>query len=196
VQQLGGPPDLLLIHNSCGSLDDSVAAYKVLEQALAQGKARAIGVSNFNASEIEALVARTSILPAFNQCGFAVGRSNMPPRVYDAERDPLGDAWLKGGEVATLRKCQALGITYGAYGPLGQTTGVDVLHNSVVVDIAADRGVTPAQVGLRWVTQQGIVATTGGSNPVHLADDLRSFDFKLTDEEMRRLAAVPYVSAG
>lgn len=194
IELLGGRPDLLLLHNSCGSAENSVRAYKVLEEALKQGKARAIGISNFNASEIEALVAKTSVRPAFNQCGFAVGVSQKLQPAYSLESDPLGKFWNKGGDMETMRKCQDLGITYGAYGPLGQTTNMDVMHHQEVVNVAAQRGVSTAQVALRWVTQQGVVATTGGFNPVHMVDNLQSFSLMLSKDEMQRLSAVHYTS--
>jgi diketogulonate reductase-like aldo/keto reductase len=95
--------------------------------------------------------------------------------------------------MATVRRAQQLGITYGAYGALGQSNSMDVIHDPVVVDIAERRGISAAQVALRFVTQQGLTAITASYNRTHMVDALRSFDIApLSDDEMRQLAAVPY----
>ena len=64
--------DLLLLHWPCDTFNETLAAYRVMEAAVAAGKARAIGVSNFNASLVDQLVAAAKIKPAINQCGYSI----------------------------------------------------------------------------------------------------------------------------
>merc|ERR1711957_195160 len=113
------------------------------EFALA-GKARAIGISNFNASDIDALYAAgLRVPPAVNQVGFSIGNHKNSAH---------------GSDFETLAKCKERNITFSAYSPLGGLSGVDVLGNSIVYNIGQRYGKSSAQVALRWLTQQGVVA--------------------------------------
>ena len=73
---------------------------------------------------------------------------------------------------------------------MGALSGVDVLHHPRVLKVAASHNRSAAQVALRWVTQQGVVAVSASSNPAHLASDLGSFSFNLTGAEMKALAEI------
>merc|ERR1712094_26462 len=112
--------------------------------------------------------------PAVNQCGFSVGNHN---------------ASTFGRDMQTLAKCKEKGITYSAYSPLGGLSGVNVLGNPVVKAVGAAHNKSTAQVALRWVTQQGVVAVTASEAVSHLQTALDSFDFTLSDAEMARLSS-------
>ena len=170
--------DLLLLHWPCDDFEDSVTAYKAMEPYVKSGKVRAIGISNFNASALTALLPRVSIKPAMNQCAFSIaGHSD--------------DLW--GRDDATREACKANNMAYAAYSPLGgwakHGTG-HVLNDPTVKAVAAAHNVSAAQVALRWVTQQGVVAVTSSDNPAHVMGDVASFDFELTEEEVEKLAKV------
>lgn len=165
--------DLVLLHWPCATMEQTIATYRSLEEFALAGKARAIGVSNFNASVIDALYAAgLRVPPAVNQCGFSVGNHNSSESGRDFE---------------TLSKCKERGITYSAYSPLGGLSGVDVLGNPVVKSIGQKHGKSSAQVALRWLTQQGVVVVTASDKASHLETDLEIFDFTLADDEMNAL---------
>jgi len=170
--------DLLLLHNPCLTMESTVAAYRALEVLKASGKARAIGISNFNASQIDALMRSVTVKPAVNQCGFSIGG-----------RKDSALARALGGDLETLRHCQALGITYSAYSPLGGLSGTDVLKDPDVVAVAGAHNKTTAQVALRWVVQQGVVAVTASGKESHDRGDLDIFSFALSEKQMALLSA-------
>jgi len=168
--------DLMLLHWPCETVEQTLAAYRSLEDFQLQGYAKAIGISNFNASMIDALYAAgIRVKPAVNQCGFSIGNHNFS---------------TYGRDMQTLIKCREKGITYSAYSPLGGLSGVDVLGNPDVKAVGAAHNKSTAQVALRWVTQQGVVAVTASSSVSHLKTDLEIFDFTLSDEEMKRLGQI------
>jgi len=172
-----GQVDLLLMHYPCNDWEGTLAAYKEMEVAVVQGKVRVIGVSNFNASMLEALTKQTKVKPAVTQNAYSVGNHRNP---------------LLGSDDATLEYCRRNGITLSAWGPLGGTTGHsgDIFHNSVVKAIADVHNRSAAQIALRWDIQQGIVSVTSGNNPAHMQENLHVFDFELSEDEMQRLAAI------
>lgn len=170
--------DLLLLHWPCDDLESSLRTYAAMEPLVAAGKARAIGISNFNESAIEAFVPRVRVKPVVNQCGFSIaGHSNA--------------SW--GRDDGSRAASVSHGLTFSAYSPLGGWakggTG-HVLNDPTVRAVAAAHNTSAAAVALRWVTQQGIVAVTSSDKPSHVAGDLASFSFNLTDAEMAQLANV------
>lgn len=168
--------DLMLLHWPCDTMEETIAHYRRLEDFQLAGKARAIGISNFNASAIDALYkAGLRVPPSVNQCGFSIGNHN---------------ASSLGRDLATLAKCRERKITYSAYSPLGGLSHIDVLHNPTVKAIADAHNKSTAQVALRWVVQQGIVAVTASTEASHLASDLQIFDFALSQAEMAELLEV------
>ena len=178
--------DLMILHFPATSNERSRECYRVLEELHRQGKARAVGVSNFDDSQLASLVASADIKPAVNQIGFGVGK----PRTLWMQdlHDGRGDR-----AAAAIAKAKELGVQPTAYGPLGHTTGqgVDsVLRHPVVEAVAKERGVTSAQVALRFLVQQGIGVVTGGNNPLHYAQDVAVVDFELSDAEMDQLRRI------
>ena len=171
--------DLMLLHWSCDTMEQTISQYKQLQGLVAAGKARAIGISNFNATAIEALTSAPGVTvhPSVNQCGYSIGNhNNKRPAI--------------GRDDATREYCQKHGIAYEAYSPLGGLSDVDVLGNAQVQSIAKGHGVSAAQVALRWVAQQGGLVVTAAENPEYLQEDLDIFSFELSDAEMSTLAAI------
>ena len=104
--------------------------------------------------------------------------------------DIVEDVFDQGRDIATLRKCEELNITYSAYSPLGGLSGVNVLGNPTVLGIGKAHNKTSAQVALRWVTQQGVVAVTASNKSSYDKEDLDIYDFTLSDAEMTALSAI------
>jgi len=175
---LGRPVDLLLLHWPCNTLEETLTAYAALEDALEKGYTRAIGVSNFNASLLEAALPKMKVKPAVNQCGHSIGAHNS------------SHAPGLGGNDGTVQFCAENNITYQAYSPLGGLTGTDVFKDPTVISIGEKHNVSPAQVALRWLIQQGINFVTASSNPRHQEEELKLFDFTLSELEMVTLAGL------
>lgn len=169
--------DLLLLHWPCDQMEDSVAVYKIMEKALGEGKARAIGVSNFNASALEALISQTTIKPAVTQNAYSIGNH------FDS---------YMGNDDKTWNYCKKHGITLSAWSPLGGISGKgsSIFSNAVVNSIARSHGKSVAQIALRWLVQRGIMPVTAGEDPEHLREDVDVFTFNLSADEMARLTAI------
>ena len=168
--------DLLLLHFTCDKFEDTLTAWRALEQAQLDGKVRSIGVSNFNQSDIEKLVKMAKIKPAVNQAGFAIG---------SPLNKTLGRDW------GTINTCKALNITYMAYAPFGErhatapTSKIDVLTDARVKRIAKSKNVSTALVGLRWILQHGLAVVTSAHRKDYQIEDLTVFTaLNLTQEEM------------
>lgn len=170
--------DLLLLHWPCDTFEETMAAYSVMEDAVAEGKARAIGISNFNASMVDRIARAAKIKPAVNQCAFSVAGHT-------------DDTW--GRDDLTVETCKKHGITFEAYSPLGgwaKGGTSKVLNDPTVKEIARVHNKSTAQVALKWVLQQDIVVVTESNNEAHEVQDLELFDWSLTDKEMSLLAAI------
>eukprot|EP00035_Acanthoeca_spectabilis_P014041 m.265363 g.265363 ORF g.265363 m.265363 type:complete len:301 (-) comp16033_c0_seq3:2087-2989(-) len=180
IRLIGGEVDLLLLHWPCTTMDETVAVYTVMEDALMAGKTRAIGVSNFNMTELQELLKRVKVRPSVNQCDHSVG----------GHKDGHWSFW--GADDATFNFCQENGISYSAWSPLGGLTGWNVLNNPTVVNdsIAKHHSVSPAQVALRWLVQQNISVVTAADKHDFIVEDLDLFSFSLTAQEMSALSAV------
>ena len=142
-----------------------------------QGLTRAIGVSNFNASALAALMGEAKVKPAVTQNQYSIANH------FDS---------VAGNDDATLNFCKKHGITMSAWAPLGGASGKSgsIFNNSIVSGVAKAHNKSTAQIALRWTIQRGVVPVTAGDNPQHLRDDLDVFDFELTDDEMERLASI------
>ena len=157
--------DLMLIHFPCKDLDGTRIAWKALQAAHDAGLARSIGVSNFLAADLDAVMALGGVTPSINQCQMSVGSHDD----------------------AMINKTRTAGATYEAYSPLRH---VD-LSDPTLTKIAHGHNVSTAQVALRWIYQQGIQITTSpGENPVYIAEDLALSSFALTADEMATLSAM------
>ena len=154
--------DLLYIHQPAGNW---LAGYRQLEKAYREGKAKAIGISNFEGKYIEALEKEWEIVPQFIQ---------VEAHPYYTQKE------LR----VTLDK---YGIKLMSWYPLGHGDK-SLISELVFAEIGAKYGKTPAQVILRWHTQMGFAVIPGSRNVDHIRDNLNILDFTLTDAEMAEIA--------
>lgn len=158
--------DLLLLHHP-GAGD--VQAYRALEKAVADGKVRSIGLSNWYIEELEEFLPQVTIPPA-------VVQNEIHPYYQEREVVPY---------------IQKLGIVVEGWFPFGGRGHTkELLGDGVISEIAAAHGVTSAQVILRWNLQRGVVVIPGSGNPEHIQENLDLFGFELTGEEMAKIAAL------
>ena len=154
--------DLLYIHQPAGNW---LTGYRQLEKAYKEGKAKSIGISNFEGKYIEELETKWEIVPQFIQ---------VEAHPYFTQQE--------------LRKTlDKYGIKLMSWYPLGH--GDKSLQNEpVFAKLAEKYGKTLAQVILRWHTQMGFAVIPGSKNVDHIKDNLDILDFTLTDEEMAEIA--------
>ncbi len=165
LERLGtGYIDLLLLHQAFG---DYRGAWKALEEAVASGSVRSIGVSNFRVPDLEKLLADATIVPSVDQ----------------VERHPYFQQKELAGFLAKH------GTVPEAWFPLGHGS-TRLLSEPVFTELAHTYGKTPVQVVLRWHVQSGFVAIPKSTNPGHIEENIDIFDFELTPEEMARVEAM------
>ena len=158
--------DLYLIHWPTPARDDYVETWRALEKLLADGRTRAIGVSNFQPAHLRRLVDETGTVPAVNQI-------ELHPYLQQAElRGTHGD----------------LGIATEAWSPLAK--GGDLLGEHVVTEIAGAHGRTPAQVVLRWHVQLGNVVIPKSVTPSRIKENIDVFGFTLDTEDLAAISAL------
>ena len=158
--------DMMLLHHP-GTGD--VEAYLAMEKAVADGKIRSLGLSNWYVEELEEFLPQISITPALVQ-------NEIHP--YYQEND-------------VIPYIHSLGIVVQGWYPLGgRGYTAELLGNEIISEIAAAHGKSSAQVILRWNLQKGVVVIPGSSNPDHIQENTELFDFELTEEEMGRINAL------
>ena len=172
--------DLLILHQPVPDrFEKTLGAYRALETLLADGKVRAIGVSNFMRSHLDRLLAEdsgVSVVPAVNQIELHPYFTQPDVQAADAEHGILTQAWSPIG-----------GITfYPGYGD----QRVSVMDDPVLQELAAAHDKTPAQVMLRWHLQQGRSAIPKSTNPARIAENFDVVDFALTTDELNRIDAL------
>ena len=160
--------DLMILHHSQPSND--VDAYKAMERAVAAGKLRSIGLSNYyEPSDFDRLVDATTIRPALLQ----------------NETHPYHQSGLMKEHIARY------GTVLEGWFPLGGRGNTQTLFNDPTVSaIAEAHGVSSAQVLIRWHLQAGNVCIPGSSNEQHINENYDVWGFALTDEEMARMSAL------
>ena len=158
--------DLYLIHWPLPMHDRYVDTWKAFEKLYADGRVRAIGVSNFTEHHLNRLRAETGIIPALNQVELHPRFPQVQLREYHDEHQIVTEAWS----------------------PIGQGQGL--LDDSAVRQLAEVAGRTAAQVVLRWHMQHGIIAIPKSVTPSRIRSNLELFDFELTDEQMSILSGL------
>lgn len=167
--------DLLILHQALpGEFELTLDAYRALEQLLADGKVRAIGVSNFMPEHLTRLLAETSVVPAVNQIEVHPYFRQSELLALDTEHGILNQAWSPIG-----------GITFYRDGSHGST-----LQDPTIGQIAASHGKTPAQVMLRWHVQEGRQVIPKSVTPSRIAENFDVFDFELTGEQLAAIDAL------
>ncbi|MBE6354320.1 aldo/keto reductase [Treponema sp.] len=154
--------DLLYIHQPAGNW---LVGYRQLEKALKEGKARSIGISNFEGKYIQELETKWETAPQFIQ---------VEAHPYFTQKD------LR----VTLDK---YGIKLMSWYPLGHGDK-SLIQEPVFAELGKKYGKTPAQVILRWHVQMGFVVIPGSKNVEHIKDNLNIMDFELTADEMAEIA--------
>jgi diketogulonate reductase-like aldo/keto reductase len=170
--------DLLILHQALPSdFGKTLDAYRALESLLADGKVRAIGVSNFMVDHLRALLDTATVVPAVNQLEIHPYFQQHEVQAFDNEHGILNQAWSPIG-----------GITF--YRDSGHTSA---LEDPVIGEISRAHGKSPAQVMLRWGIQQGRSVIPKSTKPERIAQNFDVFDFELGADE---LAAIDGLETG
>ncbi|MFJ6014870.1 aldo/keto reductase [Streptomyces sp. NPDC092952] len=158
--------DLYLIHWPVPAKDAYVDTYRAFEKIGSEGRARAIGVSNFLPEHLERLIGETSVVPAVNQIELHPQLQQADSRAFHAKHSIATEAWS----------------------PLGQGKGL--LEVPTVVAVARKHDRSPAQVVLRWHLQTGNVVIPKSVTPSRIRENLDVFDFELDADDLAAFAAL------
>ena len=159
--------DLFLIHWPLPTLYDGdfMSTWKALEEFHRDGRARSIGVSNFQIEHLEQLAAETDTVPAVNQIEVHPYFTNDAVREYGQEHQIATEAWS----------------------PIAQG---GVLEDSTITQIADKVGKTPAQVVLRWHVQRGDIIFPKSVTPSRMKENFELFDFEIEPADMNAITAL------
>ncbi len=157
--------DLYLIHWPTPAQNRFVDSWKAFEKLLADGRTRAIGVSNFRVEDLERLIGETSVVPAINQIELHPQFPQQELRAFHAKHNIATEAW----------------------GPLGQGS---LIENATIGELASKHGKSPAQIILRWHVQIGNVVIPKSVTPERMAENLDIFDFSLAEDDLAAIAGV------
>ncbi len=155
--------DLYLIHWPAPKRDQYVDTWKVFIQLQKEGRARSIGVSNFQPEHLQRLIDETGVTPVINQIELHPDFPQKENRAYHEKHRIVTESWS----------------------PLGQGT---LLENPVVAKVAAKHGRTPAQVIIRWHIDNGLVVIPKSVTPSRIEENFKVFDFRLDAEDMAAFA--------
>ena len=156
--------DLLFIHQPAGNY---MAGYRQMEKAYKEGKIKAIGISNFHDEKLRDILENAQI----------------KPQVIQTEAHPYFP------QTALREELKDYDIRIMAWYPLGHGDKA-LINEPVFAKLAEKYGKTPAQIILRWHTQMGFIVIPGSKNPDHVRENFEIFDFKLTEDEMKEIAAI------
>jgi 2,5-diketo-D-gluconate reductase A len=157
--------DLYLIHWPAPRQRKYVDAWRALVRLRDEGRARSVGVSNFNRDHLERIIDATGVVPAVNQVELHPRFQQRALRAFHAERGIVTEAWS----------------------PLGQG---ELLRDATITAIARRHGRTPAQVVIRWHLDEGHVAIPKSSRPARVRENFDVFDFTLDADDRERIAAL------
>jgi diketogulonate reductase-like aldo/keto reductase len=158
--------DLYLIHWPLPSADRYLETWQVLEKIFEDGRARAIGVSNFQQHHLQRLLDEATVVPAVNQVELHPYLVQEPLRAFHTRH----------------------GIATEAWSPLGK--GRELLREPTVVGIAEKYGVTPAQTVIRWHLQMGNVVIPKSANRERIRSNFDVFGFELADDDMDEIGTL------
>jgi len=165
--------DLFLIHWPLPTLYDGdfVSTWQTLEEFQREGRARSIGVSNFQVAHLERLAATCDVVPAVNQV-------ELHPYFHNAEVDAYG---------------RAHGIETEAWAPIAQGK---VLGEPALAEIGRRLGKSAAQVVLRWHIQRGNIVFPKSTTPSRIEENFELFDFQLEPGDVQTIDALDRGEAG
>ncbi|HEY3796924.1 MAG TPA: aldo/keto reductase [Caulobacteraceae bacterium] len=165
LARLGGDYiDLYLIHWPAPRQNQFVESWRAMIRLREEGRARSIGVSNFNAAQIDRLIAETGVAPALNQV-------------------ELHPAFQQGA----LRAATAKSVVTESWSPLGRG---NLLSDATLVKIGAKHGKTAAQVIIRWHLQQGLIVIPKSVTPARIRENFDVWDFALDEADLAAIAAL------
>ncbi len=156
--------DMYLIHRPHG---DVLGSWKAMEELYKAGKIRAIGVSNFDSTQLADLISKAEIKPAINQI----------------ELNPFFQ------EPELLKIIQKTGVQVESWSPFAQGRN-GLFTNNVLMEIGKKYHKTAAQVTLRWLIQRGAVVIPRTSNTAYMKENLKVFDFKLSAADMKQISTL------
>ncbi|RDG35963.1 aldo/keto reductase [Streptomyces corynorhini] len=157
--------DLYLIHWPTPARDRYLDTWRAMEKLLADGRTRAIGVSNFTPAHLQRLLDETGVVPALNQIELHPALQQRESRDFHARH----------------------GIATEAWSPLAQGA---LLKDEVITTIAARHGRSPAQTVLRWHIQLGNIVIPKSVTPARIRENIEVFDFELSSGDMEALAGL------
>jgi len=165
--------DLFLIHWPLPTLYDGdfVSTWKTLEEFHEDGRARSVGVSNFQVEHLERLAREADTVPAVNQIEVHPYFTNEAAREYGQEHAIVTEAWS----------------------PIAQG---EVLDDPTITQIAENTGKTPAQVVLRWHIQRGDIVFPKSVTPSRMWENFELFDFELDPSDMDEISALDKGESG
>ena len=166
--------DLLLLHQPLPSaFDRTLDAYRALQTLLADGKVRAIGISNFMPEHLERLLATASVVPAVNQIEVHPYFQQTALQRAHAQHGIATQAWSPIGGITSYR-----GMAKRSF------------DDPTLLQIARRHGKSAAQVMLRWHLQEGRSAIPKSVNPARIAENFDVFGFELTREQLAAIDAL------
>ncbi|QGU06700.1 putative oxidoreductase [Corynebacterium occultum] len=157
--------DLYLIHWPWPQRGLYVETFEAIAKIQGLGTVQSIGVANFYEEVLREVVSKTGVVPALNQVELHPGYSQAPLRKVHEELGILSEAWS----------------------PLGRGL---LLMNPLISDIADQVGRSPAQVILRWATQQGISVVPKTASRSRLQENIQLFDFELSTGQLKQINAL------
>jgi diketogulonate reductase-like aldo/keto reductase len=170
--------DLYLLHWPVPSdFERTVASYQAAERLLADGRTRAIGVSNFSATHLDNLLARAAVVPAVNQVELNPFFIQRDLRNTHEDLGIVTQSWSPIGGVSR----NAAAAPQAARNPLA---------HPFIVDLGAHYGKTPAQIVLRWHIEHGLSAIPKSVRPERIAENIGIFDFSLRPDEVSAIDAL------
>ena len=170
--------DLFLLHQPVPTdFDATVSAYQAIETMLTEGRARAIGVSNFGEHHLENLMQRTEVVPAVNQVELHPFFTQRPLRAFHAKHGITTEAWSPLGGIHVYR-------------PADPDAVLNALEHPTVISLADKYDKTPAQVVLRWHIERGVVAIPKSVKPHRIKENIDVFDFELAPEDVASIDAL------
>ena len=155
--------DLYLIHWPCPAKDRYIDTWRAFEQIHADGRVRAVGVSNFQVSHLERLLESSALRPTVNQIELHPFLSQRALREFHAEHHIATEAWA----------------------PLAK--GGELLRHPTITTIADRRGLTPAQVVLAWHLAIGNIAIPKSVTPARIAENLEAVGAELSADEIAEI---------
>lgn len=158
--------DLYLIHWPLPEVDKYVDTWKAFEKIYADGRAKAIGLSNFHPDHTQRLLSEASVAPVIDQVELHPQLQQAELRAFNSRHDIATEAWS----------------------PLGQGKGL--LEEPKLVEIAAKHGKSPAQVVLRWHLDLGNVVIPKSVTPSRIKENIDVFDFELDSDDLSAIGAL------